>query len=220
MRTQIIFFLILGLDGLKEQFRDSSNAIMYGIVVGLVYSTPGIKQSLDTIRKIVMQNMDSSKVDGLKIKPFKRLRGSRTVAGFAERRHYFYGGKEIDEAWHLGIDWASVKKASIRISNGGKVIFNDYLGIYGNTVIIDHKMGLSTLYAHISTSNVNVGDIVKPRQKIANTGATGAVFGDHLHFGVLVQGFEVNPVEWLDKNWIKTRIKNVIKEAKKVIDSK
>ena len=57
-------------------------------------------------------------------------------------------------------------------------------------------------------------------QKIATTGSTGAVFGDHLHFGVLVQGIEVNPLEWMDKSWIKTRISNILDEAKQVISSK
>ncbi|XPV82155.1 MAG: hypothetical protein ACNI22_16655 [Halarcobacter sp.] len=42
-----------------------------------------------------------------------------------------------------------------------------------------------------------------------HTGSTGAVFGDHLHFGVLVQGIEVNPLEWMDRNWIKTRITHI-----------
>jgi len=120
----------------------------------------------------------------------------------------------------LGMDWASVKHAPIKTTNDGKVIFNDYLGIYGNTIIIDHKLGLQTLYAHTSKSNVTVGQRVSANSIIANTGSTGAVFGDHLHFGVLVQGIEVNPLEWMDRNWIRTRITDVLNEAKKVINSK
>ena len=81
-------------------------------------------------------------------------------------------------------------------------------------------MGLASLYAHTSTQNVNTGDLVKAKQRIANTGSTGAVFGDHLHFGILVQGVEVNPIEWMDKNWIRTRITNILNNAKKQIDSK
>jgi murein DD-endopeptidase MepM/ murein hydrolase activator NlpD len=81
-------------------------------------------------------------------------------------------------------------------------------------------MGLSTLYAHVSSSNVNVGDEVSKNQKIANTGSTGAVLGDHLHFGVLIQGIEVNPKEWMDRNWIKSRITDILDDAKKIIDSK
>ena len=81
-------------------------------------------------------------------------------------------------------------------------------------------MGLSTLYAHTSSQHVDVGEDISKNKKIANTGSTGAVFGDHLHFGVLVQGVEVNPIEWMDKNWIKVRITNILNKAKKSIDGK
>ena len=176
--------------------------------------------NVKALKDITTKYMNKDKINNFSIKPFRRLKGSRTAAGYAERRHYMHNNEKIDEAWHLGLDWASVRKAPIRVYNSGKVIFNEYLGIYGNTIIVDHNMGLSTLYAHTSVSKVNVGDDVNYKQVIANTGATGAVLGDHLHFGVLVQGIEVNPLEWMDKNWIKTRITNILKESKKIIDNK
>jgi murein DD-endopeptidase MepM/ murein hydrolase activator NlpD len=86
--------------------------------------------------------------------------------------------------------------------------------------MIDHGLGLSSLYAHFSSAMVDIGQSVKANTHIANTGATGAVFGDHLHFGILVQGIEVNPLEWMDRNWIQTRITDIIQNSKKVIDSK
>ena len=153
------------------------------------------------------------------IKPFKRLRGSKTFAGFAEKRQYFYNNEKIDEAWHLGMDWASIKHAGIQTSNEGEVIFSDYLGIYGNTLIIDHELGVQSLYAHTSNFSVQKGDTVSVNQKIANTGNTGAVFGDHLHFGILIQGIEVNPIEWMDRSWIKTRITDILDDAKLDISS-
>ncbi len=159
-------------------------------------------------------------VETFNIQPFKRLRGSKTVAGYAEKRHYYLNGEKIDEAWHLGIDWASVKKAPIRVSNTGTVIFNSYLGLYGNSIIIDHGIGLSSLYSHTSSQDIAIGDSVDKKQKIAKTGSTGAVFGDHLHFGILIQGIEVNPIEWMDRNWIKVRITDILKDAKKQIDGK
>jgi murein DD-endopeptidase MepM/ murein hydrolase activator NlpD len=164
--------------------------------------------------------MDMSKIDNFYIKIFRRLRGSRTAANFGEKRLYYYDNKKIDEAWHLGIDWASVKMATIQTSNKGVVILNQYLGIYGNTIVIDHGMGLASLYAHISNSDVSIGERVSAKQKIANTGSTGAVLGDHLHFGILIQGTEVNPLEWMDKNWIKNNITKIILKAKKIIDKK
>lgn len=176
--------------------------------------------NIKTIRKVSLENMNKDFLNDYKIKPFKRLTNAATAGKYAQKRSYYFDDEKIDSAWHLGIDWASVKKAAIKVSNPGMVIYNDYLGIYGNTVIIDHKLGLQSLYAHTSSSSVNLTDLVKENQKIANTGTTGAVLGDHLHFGVLVQGIEVNPLEWMDKNWIRTRITDVIKEAKEAIDTK
>jgi len=186
-----------------------------------IYSNTQLRaKNIEMIEKATKQTKSNELINNFNIKPFKRLRGSKTVAGYAQRRHYYLDERKINEAWHLGIDWASVKKAPIRVSNKGKVVFKDYLGLYGNTIIINHGMGLASLYAHTSTQNVNLGDEVKPKQKIANTGSTGAVFGDHLHFGILVQGVEVNPIEWMDKNWIKTRITDILVDAKKEINNK
>ncbi len=176
------------------------------------------EKNVQKIETVSQKALDYAVIDNFTIEPFKRLRGSKTFAGYAERRHYYLDGEKINEAWHLGIDWASVKKAPVIVSNEGTVIFKDYLGIYGNTVIVDHGMGLGSLYAHTSGQSVELGESVSKNQKIANTGATGAVFGDHLHFGVLIQGIEVNPVEWMDGHWIKVHILDVLKAAKKQID--
>ena len=178
------------------------------------------EKNVKTIREVVKKNLVNDMKTSFDIKPFVRLPNAATFAQFGERRHYFYGEEKIDEAWHLGMDWASVKRAEVQVSNPGKVIFKDYLGIYGDTVIIDHGLGVGTLYAHTSSINVEVNDEVKAGQHIANTGATGAVFGDHLHFGVLVQGIEVNPNEWLDYTWMKTNVTKTINDALKVINTK
>lgn len=176
-------------------------------------------KNVNIIKEQSIKSMSRQLINKYDFKAFKRLKNSKTFAGFAERREYYYEGDLIDRAWHLGMDWASIKHANIKVFNKGKVIYNDFLGIYGNTIIIDHKLGLQTLYAHTSKFKVQAGDMVKPNQKIALTGSTGAVFGDHLHFGVLVQGIEVNPIEWMDKSWIKTRITNILDQAKQEIKS-
>jgi len=186
-----------------------------------VYSNTVLRdKNIKTIKQTVSNNLSLDRIDSFNLKAFKRLRGSKTVAGYGVRRHYYLNGEKINEAWHLGIDWASVKKAPIKTTNEGIVIYKNYLGLYGNSIIIDHGMGLSTLYAHTSSQHVDVGDDISKNKKIATTGSTGAVFGDHLHFGVLVQGIEVNPIEWMDKHWIKVRITNILNKAKKDIDGK
>ncbi|RBQ28883.1 M23 family metallopeptidase [Aliarcobacter vitoriensis] len=176
------------------------------------------EQNLKTVKNVVVKNFQDSQNMPFEVKTFVRMSNAKTFAMFGERRHYFYNGEKIDEAWHLGMDWASVRRADIVVSNPGKVIFKDYLGIYGESVIVDHGLGLASLYAHTSSQDVEVGDFVKAGQKIANTGATGAVFGDHLHFGILVQGIEANPNEWLDSNWMKLNLTNTINDAIKIID--
>ena len=77
-------------------------------------------------------NFPKESLSDFNINAFARLQGSSTAAGFGERRHYFLNNTKIDEAWHLGLDWASVAQDSITISNGGDVIFKEYLGIYGS----------------------------------------------------------------------------------------
>lgn len=205
----------------KHVLENSNMNVPSSIVETFVKTNKELREkNLQTIKEVVKKNLPNAADNPFDVKPFIRLPNAATFAQFGERRHYFYNEEKIDEAWHLGMDWASVKRADVLISNPGKVIFKDYLGIYGDTVIVDHGYGLGTLYAHTSSIRVNVDDNVVAGQHIANTGSTGAVFGDHLHFGVLVQGIEVNPNEWLDFTWMKTNVTKTINDAMKVINAK
>ncbi len=176
------------------------------------------EKNVKTIREVSKKNLENSGKIPFEVKTFVRMQNAATFAQYGERRHYTYNEQKIDEAWHLGMDWASSKRADIIVTNPGKVIYKGYLGIYGDTAIIDHGFGLGSLYAHTSNIDVEVNDEVKIGQKIGNTGATGAVFGDHLHFGMLVQGIEVNPNEWLDNEWIKVNLTKTINDATKIIN--
>jgi len=158
------------------------------------------------------------KIDFFSINRFRPLPGSAVKAKFGETRKYYYDNNLISMAIHKGIDLAKIKRAKIYASNYGKVVTAKYIGIYGNTLIIYHKLGLYTLYAHNSIFKVKKGDLVKKGQVIARTGATGAVFGDHLHFGVYIQGIEVNPIEWMDPKWIKINIIDIINSSKRLIN--
>ncbi len=144
---------------------------------------------------------------------FHQLTNSKVEANFADERTYIYKGETIDHQYHLGYDLAVTEKSPIEAANDGVVVFAGDLGIYGNAVIIDHGFGVSTLYAHMSSIGVKVGDTVKKKQIIGRTGDTGLAAGDHLHFAVLVQGVPVLPVEWWDEKWINDKILTRIKEA-------
>jgi murein DD-endopeptidase MepM/ murein hydrolase activator NlpD len=145
--------------------------------------------------------------------PFVQPRNTKVFANFAETRTYVYQGREIDTQVHYGYDLASTKQSPVPAANKGIVVFAGPLSIYGNTVVLDHGLGLMTLYGHLSSFDVKVGDAVDKEQKLGHTGATGLAIGDHLHYEVLVNGVSVTPLEWWDAKWIRDRINKPLKEA-------
>jgi hypothetical protein len=137
---------------------------------------------------------------------FLRMQNAAPMGLFADQRTYTYNGQEIDRAVHLGIDLASNERAPVQAANTGKIIFTGYLGIYGNTIIIDHGQGIFSLYAHLSSVNVAPGQMVEKGMVLGCSGSTGLAGGDHLHFSMLVGGTFVNPVEWWDEHWIQDNV--------------
>lgn len=144
---------------------------------------------------------------------FHRMPGS-SRAGFADHRTYFYGSKPIDRQVHLGIDLASTRNAEVKAAEKGIVIYADYLGIYGNMVMIDHGQGIFSLYSHLSQIDVAPNDQVDKLTVIGLTGTTGMAGGDHLHFSMLVNGVFVTPIEWWDQHWIDVTIEDPLTESR------
>jgi murein DD-endopeptidase MepM/ murein hydrolase activator NlpD len=137
---------------------------------------------------------------------FSQLSNSKVEANFADQRTYTYNGEAIDSAYHLGYDLSVTKNYPVEAANSGTVVFAGDLGIYGNAAILDHGLGLFTLYGHLSSIDVKAGDSVTKRQVLGKTGETGLAAGDHLHFGVYLDGVAVLPVEWWDQKWIDDNI--------------
>jgi murein DD-endopeptidase MepM/ murein hydrolase activator NlpD len=137
---------------------------------------------------------------------FLQLKNSKVMAVYGDARTYLYDDKAISRSVHLGYDLASFSNAPVEAANTGIVRFADDLSIYGNTIIIDHGLGLMSLYGHLSVMMVKEGQAIKKGDIIAKTGATGLAGGDHLHFGILIHGYEVSPLYWWDANWIKTSV--------------
>lgn len=125
---------------------------------------------------------------------------------FADVRTYIYNGKKVDEQVHLGYDLASTKQTPIHASNNGTVIYAQRLGIYGNCIVVDHGLGLQSIYGHLSRIDVKPGEAVKKNQNLGLSGATGLAGGDHLHFSMQVDGVQVDPKEWWDPHWLRDRI--------------
>jgi murein DD-endopeptidase MepM/ murein hydrolase activator NlpD len=137
--------------------------------------------------------------------PFIPVKGARE-SYFADKRSYVYNGRKVDEQVHLGYDLAQTTNMPVKAANSGKVIYADRLGLYGNCVIIDHGYSLQSLYGHMSKLLVKVGDMVQKEQQIGVSGATGMAFGDHVHFSMMVAGYQIDPKEWWDEHWIHDRI--------------
>jgi murein DD-endopeptidase MepM/ murein hydrolase activator NlpD len=93
------------------------------------------------------------------------------------------------------------------------VIFAGWLGIYGNCVVLDHGMGLQSLYAHLSSLDVAVDDRVDKGGRLGLSGETGLAGGDHLHFTMLLGGNPVTPIDWWSAQWVEDRILRKLQQA-------
>lgn len=155
-----------------------------------------------TIQNICSKSIDKKLWEGT----FLRMRNASPMALFGDQRTFLVEGKPFGNSIHLGVDLASTAHAPIEAANNGIVVFAGPLGIYGNTVIIDHGLGLFSLYGHLSSINTTVGKNVKKEEKIGLSGLTGLAGGDHLHFSILVGGQFVNPQEWWDPHWIEDNV--------------
>lgn len=196
----------------QKSFTNTTEAFLY-------FNKTTREQNIAYLQTLGTKN-DKLFKENFSLEPFNPLLSSKLLGDFGDWRIYLKDEKIIDEQWHLGIDLASVKNAPIYASNNAKVIFVGNLGIYGKAIVLDHGFGIMSLYAHTSTVDVKVGQNVAIGQKIANTGTSGAVLGDHLHFGILINGIEADPKEWLDDDWIKKEILHNIETAKSKIDGK
>jgi murein DD-endopeptidase MepM/ murein hydrolase activator NlpD len=138
--------------------------------------------------------------------PFKQLINTAVEAGFADQRTYVHNGNDVDHQVHLGFDLASTAAAPVRAANRGRVMHAGWLGIYGNCVILDHGMGLQSLYAHLSSISVSAGQIVESEAELGRSGATGLAGGDHLHFTMLLGGNAITPIDWWSAQWVQDRV--------------
>ena len=191
------------------------------VVPAILEGTTEVKPEGETLAKFLVINGELRRKNAAKIASFASqtspellwggtvfhsFRNNAVESAFADHRTYIYKGREVDQQVHLGFDLASFTGIPIVAANRGKVVFADELGIYGNCVIVDHGMGVQSLYAHLSSIDVKAGQLVEKEAALGRSGMTGLAGGDHLHFTMLVNGKMVNPVEWWDAHWIEDRI--------------
>jgi murein DD-endopeptidase MepM/ murein hydrolase activator NlpD len=144
---------------------------------------------------------------------FKQLINTAVEAGFADQRTYVHEGRDVDHQVHLGFDLASTANAPVLAANRGRVVHAGWLGIYGNCVILDHGMGLQSLYAHLSSIAVSAGELVESEAELGRSGATGLAGGDHLHFTMLLGGNAITPIDWWSAQWVQDRVLRKLAET-------
>ena len=196
------------------------DAFLAKVVTEIRQQTPGLEDRGSLLENYLLINRDLRKRNAAELaslaplsagtflwtEPFLPLRNAKVMSSFADHRTYVYQGREVDEQTHLGFDLAAVAHTPVPVANRGVVALARYFGIYGNSVLVDHGLGLFTLYSHLSSIEVKEGQPVERGALIGRTGATGLAGGDHLHFTTLVRGLPVNPLEWWDAGWIRDRV--------------
>jgi len=150
------------------------------------------------IREVVSEGSSQRRWQGA----FQQMTNSQVTSRFAEQRTYVWDARPISRAVHYGFDLASTSGAAVTAANAGVVVLAEDLGIYGQCVLIDHGLGVHSLYGHLSQLQVAVGDSVRQGQSLGRSGASGLAGGDHLHFAILVGGRYVDPLEWWDPKWV------------------
>ena len=136
---------------------------------------------------------------------------------FGERISYQYNQAEIGTSIEKGVTWALPAESDVKATNRGVVIFAAELGTYGNTVIVDHGFGLTTVYSHLSKPLRLEGDRVERGEVIGKSGDSGLVFSPCLGFEIRLHGVPVRPIEWWDPSWSADHLELKVKNAKKAL---
>ncbi|MGG4489339.1 peptidoglycan DD-metalloendopeptidase family protein [Metabacillus idriensis] len=176
----------------KQEGKDGQKLLNY-----IVYKENGNEVKRDTTKdETLTEPVKEIIVKGTKVVP---SRGNGSLAWPA------VGGtvtSKLGTRWgkmHKGIDIAGVSDRTIKAADNGKIVYASNSGAYGNKVEIDHGNGMKTVYAHLNSISVSVGQTVSQGQKIGVMGSTGRSTGVHLHFEVYQNGSLKNPLNYLKK---------------------
>ena len=159
------------------------------------------RNNAETDREIIKEEVTYEAVPkivekGTKIPPtyIKPISGGRLSSGFGRRSRPTRGAS----TYHKGIDWATPVGTAVMASSGGTVAKAGWGSGYGYVVYINHADGRQTRYGHLSKVLVSAGQTVSQGQKIALSGNTGISSGPHVHFEILIDGSQVNPLKYLN----------------------
>lgn len=155
--------------------------------------TPEVRTSEDEIlARLYDEFIDEQYWDGLFQMP---VTGTIITAGYGDSRSYNGGSYEI---FHTGVDFGGAVGTPIVAPANGIVTFAEEMALHGNTMVVNHGLGVVSAYFHLSAFTAQVGDVVAQGQQIALGGGTGLSTGPHLHWDLRVNGQAVDGRQWLD----------------------
>ncbi|HZK19719.1 MAG TPA: M23 family metallopeptidase [Treponemataceae bacterium] len=161
-----------------EELLDVNNLKSTQIAIGDSLFIPGVALDSNSLKKAL------GELFSLPVKANYRI-----TSPYGYRADPFTGVR----SFHTGIDMAAPTGTAIRAAMSGTVVASSYSSLYGNYVILRHLNGYQTLYAHLSSNNVRVGQSIQQGQRLGGLGSTGYSTGPHLHFSVYKNGKLVNP---------------------------
>ncbi|MGF6953114.1 murein DD-endopeptidase MepM/ murein hydrolase activator NlpD [Neobacillus sp. B4I6] len=182
--------LLKGENKVKQEGKSGSRSVTYKIT-----EKNGVAvQKVESNATVLEQPVNQIVIKGTKVIP------SRGEGNFAWPTVGGYVSSKQGPRWgrmHKGIDIARPSNRTIKAADNGVVVSAGWGGGYGNKIVIDHQNGYRTLYGHMSSLKVRVGQTVSKGTSIGVMGATGDATGVHLHFEVYKNGSLVNPLSYL-----------------------
>lgn len=143
--------------------------------------------------------------------PLGALCGAVLPGGFGSEINLKYQKEGLGKLERLGVDIACKAGSSIKASNDAAIGFSGRMAAYGNVVLLNHALGLSTAYGYLEEADSNAGRMVERGEAFARSGSSGIALENRLHVMVLVQGRFVNPKEWMSSEWIEANINSVLR---------
>ncbi len=166
------------------------------IIADITYENDSVISRTILKEEVVMEAVEKIVERGTIVPPtyIKPISGGTLSSGFGSRTAPTAGAS----SYHKGVDWATPIGTPVYASSGGTVVKAGWASGYGYVIYIDHPDGRQTRYAHLSKIQVSVGDTVKQGQQIALSGNSGVSTGPHVHFEILINGTQVNPLSYLN----------------------
>lgn len=175
------------LDVQKEQFSQVHFTVDQTVTNNTVNNANANIEYRNKIHPLYKTRDENKYFEGKFIKPVEEKRISST---FGQER---YVNNAKTPSRHSGIDYAAPEGTPVYATNNGKVEFSEFVQLTGNTIVIDHGLGIKSYHFHLSELNVKNGDVVKKGQLIGKVGTTGFSTGPHLHFQMSIENQPINP---------------------------